>query len=242
MKKFLILFSVFCFFVSTNTAQNNDDYYVKVWFGKKKNGNRFNTLLFNNDSTFEFYHYRNNVKEQSFGKWYQENEDTIFLTSTFDTDLIPMQVKINGLDVFAFRGNIKVKLEGLKYKSLCMTIRPYINGITILDYHNCFSNNDSIILFPNVPLESISFEIMVSLFPEWQYYKTETYFFDKKDLSLSYKQIDITINLDEKLANYKVFDNTKVIINKDNLYIENKETGKKDKYKISQIKHTKVKK
>lgn len=208
-------FDYVCFFYKKSLFRNKDCY---------------GHLLLNSDSTFEYKCVSGMYKEYSTGYWSKNIDNTINLNSNHKSNLIPLVVDTLETHVF---GNVDVKL-----------ISSYITdngtfGVRVLPYINqepcilMFDNTDSISLIFTKPIKTLSFVVEIIKPGSLKRFQTETIFFEEADaFILFFRKLNIKILLDETLANYKVFDNTKVILDKRKIQIEDKANKKINVFKI----------
>ena len=218
-----------CFvFVLFNILKAQNDYIPPIWFGGKIG---HGVIFLKADSTFEYkYYFNNGDRERSSGS-YKKDADTLLLTSNSNTGFVPITSTacyINSFDSLGIylKINNLYNLSSVPYRS---TIIPYINGRSML----MFYNSDNLVLHPILDenIKTLSFKIIVYQGHSYpKSYQTKTIFFENDSVFFP-STLKINVDINEQLADFKVFCNTKVILFKNKIGIQNTD-GKIGWFKI----------
>ncbi len=236
MYKKLLIILLCCLnslFALSHSGKDSKEWSLDDLIIEFKNKNGYGSLILYSDSTFGYSYtkYNGSVLEDfehrlSSGGWRMKG-DTVYLTSNKLDSLLPIKVKSGKLCDYAI---VSLKLPYLPIGKFGIGIIPYING---KKSDIMFENTDTINFTITQRVETLSFRIYALGFGGGEYnYKTEVLINNQPD-DISPRDIDIEITFDEQYSNLKVFNNTKVLLKKKKMYIENDENGNVEEFKMT---------
>jgi hypothetical protein len=204
MKNFdkLITIIGFIFFFSSCYVTSN----IVGTYSSPKSRHKF---IIHTDSTFEYSYNVGGFKDKvSFGRWTQIDKNTIVLNSQIQSNTIPLNINILPTDNKSSNIKVEIDVSGKNKKDYrCI---PYIDGINYYPFLFPEKGNydfESILSIKNIYFEIYKEPMILERFGvqrEYNVLKTEI----KEINSNVGDNISISIQLNDSLFSYRIFNNT----------------------------------